>query len=271
MKKLITVCILILAVFLPSVGANVFNPNIMYRFDAENEDFRMALDKNMNLHFTLIERSDNSVAISIFGNKGFDIEKTICIPFDPEDIRDFGLYNNSGLNNCEVWLTQNLFNTDDKWEYMIYDYETETMKVYNEDSEYLGSIQNGLNLDAIFIIGENACFFGYDDYDDGDLLCSFTSKGNSMKEIKLDESKSVITYPNPIRSSENFIIELNSPLPENGKLKIMNTSGRVIFSKNVTAGENIIIVPSIRLRKGMYVYVIESRGNIIGTDKIIVD
>lgn len=244
---------------------NSLKPTVLFEVQDDDDVVGYALNKDIQLQHMLVNRQGNKTTVSILNLNSFTVQKSFTVPFDWDDVVALG------VDDGELWLTQNMFNNDDKWEFIVWQNDGENQAVYNEDGVCLGVIAN-YTLEYVVRNGTAACFAGYVlDSDDSEFaFLQFNGNGAGVKSISLQQQGSV-AYPNPVKQNSKFTVEFSSPLNMDGKLKIYDTSGRKVYRKNVKAGDSSVSIPSVTLRKGLYFYVVEKGGNILLSDKLIVD
>lgn len=260
MKKILPI-ILGLAVS-SSIAADNLTPTILF----ENIYTGVAMNKSMQFQTLAVEKQENQTTVHILNKNEFSIERSIIVPFNYYDLVSL-----TTPYGDECLLTQNMFNNDDKWEYVVWEEETDTQTVYNEDGECLGIIPEGYEVETLIINGTAACFMGYYQQNHYYSMFQFNNNDSGIKSLSLKEKSDVKAYPNPVRQENQFTVEFSSPLTREGKLKIYDTSGKIMYRKNVMAGESSVNVPVVRLRPGLYFYVIEKGGQILASDKLIVE
>ena len=246
-----------------SFAENPLNPSILFELQDDDDFISYALNKDLQLQHLIMEGQEDETTISILSLNSFTIEKTFTVPFDKYDIVELG------IDNGELWITQNMFNNDDKWEFIVWQNDGENQAVYNEDGECLGIIAN-YEIENVIINGSVACFGGYGEGDYEWAYLQFKGSEAGVRTLSL-QTQSAVAYPNPVKQNNKFTVDFMSPLSIDGKMKIYDTSGRTVYRKSVKAGESSVNVPSVRLKKGLYFYVIEKGGTILVSDKLIVD
>ena len=204
--------------------------------------------------------------------------------FDLDELTGYDAYSGS------IW-SQNLFNDDDKIEYVFctfekqtteqrYDYILKKAEVMNEDGEVLGT----LPVEAISYYSGSGLEITIEltKFGDNYYIRNFTEPDSDYSEVsywKLNKSKggsgvsftktaSFKSYPNPVRSNEIFTIEVGEENVVSGNfIELCDQSGRMVYRQAITNSE--VKVPTRRM-KGMYIYNIVSGGKAISTGKVIV-
>lgn len=204
--------------------------------------------------------------------------------FDLDELTGYDAYSGS------IW-SQNLFNDDDKIEYVFctfekqtteqrYDYILKKAEVMNEDGEVLGT----LPVEAISYYSGSGLEITIEltKFGDNYYIRNFTEPDSDYSEVsywKLNKSKggsgvsftktaSFKSYPNPVRQNETFTIEVGEENVASGNfIELCDQSGRMVYRQAITNSE--VKVPTRRM-KGMYIYNIISGGKAISTGKVIV-
>lgn len=204
--------------------------------------------------------------------------------FDLDELTGYDAYSGS------IW-SQNLFNDDDKIEYVFctfekqtteqrYDYILKKAEVMNEDGEVLGT----LPVEAISYYSGSGLEITIEltKFGDNYYIRNFTEPDSDYSEVsywKLNKSKggsgvsftktaSFKSYPNPVRQNETFTIEVGEENVASGNfIELCDQSGRMVYRQAITNSE--VKVPTRRM-KGMYIYNIVSEGKAISTGKVIV-
>ena len=204
--------------------------------------------------------------------------------FDLDELTGYDAYSGS------IW-SQNLFNDDDKIEYVFctfekqtteqrYDYILKKAEVMNEDGEVLGT----LPVEAISYYSGSGLEITIEltKFGDNYYIRNFTEPDSDYSEVsywKLNKSKggsgvsftktaSFKSYPNPVRQNETFTIEVGEENVASGNfIELCDQSGRMVYRQAITNSE--VKIPTRRM-KGMYIYNIVSGGKAISTGKVIV-
>ncbi len=241
-----------------------------------------ALDKNNKMLPVTIEYQGNNARFTIYDENLSTVKKQFILNDvynsnyrDPNPVYPFDLGAPYQLN-ANVYLTQTLFNADEKWEIVIRSgdeyYSTSTYEVYNEDGDCLGEVPSINDLDGknelmeyIYLNGE-FYLVGFDDNTINFYSCK--PGAASVPSIELGQS-AVRAYPNPLPAGHSLTVELAAPADEATTVEVYDIAGRLITSAKATAGETKVAVPSRRLRNGNYVYTVKSNGQTIEEGKII--
>lgn len=197
-------------------------------------------------------------------------------------------------------ITQTFFNNDEKWEYVlgtfVYtmeqdgDYPHEYFKItkaeiLDEDGRALGTVPTeALNVESssgyvpeayleVVKMGENYYLFNEKmDYIDNKYNGTFTfykiTKGNGTVGVSFTKAAEFKGYPNPVRQSETFTIEVGEENVGIGSfIEVCDQSGRMVHRQAITSKE---VKVSTRRLKGMYIYNVVSGGKTVNTGKVII-
>lgn len=265
-----------------AANAATISPKLVKTISAS--ETAAALDKDNQMLPVTIEYQGNNARFTVYDANLSNVKKQFILndvyngnAKGPEPVYPFELATAYQLNS-NVFLTQTLFNADEKWEVVIrtgdeYDYSSGKFDVYNEDGLYLGEVPSTNDLyegktesmEYIYLNGE---FFlvGYNDSAINFYSCNPAAA--SVPSIELGQS-TAHAYPNPLPAGHSLTIELASPADEATTVEVYDINGRLITSAKATAGETKVAVPSRRLRNGNFVYTVISNGQTIEQGKII--
>lgn len=232
-----------------------------------------ALDKNGREHvvlwdrisgsrykYTILENDGSGAALASFEAPSPEV---LAHPESQHDVRGGFIF------------TQNLFNDDDNWEYIVLEGEgwgdsPYTSIVYNDNGELLGSFQGDVY--CIVSCGSTIYAIYEETYESGnETLVSFKGNYSQTRSIALQPKNEARAIPNPVAKGSLLTIELGRQMEADGKMKIVNGAGQQVFETSVKAGESNIQIPFVVLPKGVYIYTIESNKQIIASDRIVVD
>lgn len=192
----------------------------------------------------------------------------------------------------DIYITQNLFNNDDKWEYLVADYSgpssiyyygtevtvnedgTVTLKrdgyvspesrgyvVYNEDEEKLGNIPTR---DLYVINGKPYAYVYADEFSSYRSLYSFDKEGGDIDLVetvrvkgarRLDAMKGIVT------------VDINAE-QAGGEVVVSTPDGKVMANKKVGIGQTQI--NSQPLPAGIYVVSLLKGGRVVESEKYLV-
>jgi hypothetical protein len=129
--------------------------------------------------------------------------------------------------------------------------DTWTYATYVEDREDLGV--------AAFIVGRNSGRVLHANVKYADSSVPTSLKRPAISTLKL--------YPNPVR--ETLFVNLGMTTEQEGQLKLIDMSGRVVVHELLPAGYQIFKLDVAHLERGVYVVQWEQSGVIRGLDKLI--
>lgn len=198
------------------------------------------------------------------------------------NIRNFAQRNDGDVN---LLLTQTLFNTDDKWEFVFSKNDNEWV-VVNEAGDNLGSIsKSGLCKDYLYFVpyynmadewrARLVCAVRdpknhYEDTPMGLKFFLFTNDGSNV-DISHNELQTAVGYPNPVPAGSDFSISMTSEIPEGTTLNVATISGAVVYSTELKAGETKAVVPASVLTPGVYVYSVVAGDTPFASGKILAE
>lgn len=180
----------------------------------------------------------DDATVKIF-NDDFSIYKTFTLGLS---------YNESITQMDQIVVTQHLFNTDDLYEVVVYN--GEEWKVYNENSEMLGTIPSPM----LMRVGEKNYIYTYDN---GEYtLYALESRTNSLVSVRKLEG--VRVYPNPVNSGE--MVRFQLPEGAIADIDIYNAAGQQEL--RVVGGEGTLELPANNLGNGVHPFkVTDNEGN----------
>lgn len=165
------------------------------------------------------------------------------------------------FNGPSFAISKHIFNTDDKYEFMILAYSQEynrKLLLFNEDGQLIKDFHpnpsdksyrwyyvfhdSSANINKILV---NNYVNGYDDQTD---VYSLPTSALTTKEIQSQGKLSA--FPIPTNKTFNFIN------PKNGanKIEIFDLTGKIVINKSFGVSENTISLDVENLPKGIYIY-----------------
>ena len=213
--------------------------------------------------------SDKEAVIMHVYGEDLTLKKTITpseepIPFTVKNL-------NSNSSDYTMYLTQTLFNDDEKYEYIVsvpkknqygYDYSA-GLKIMSDDGSVLQTIMFPENVTGyfdrgikLFIIGSSKYLEGgdYEDADENEYMNLYKIN----KDAKDPSKVSIATAPmrvsvSPRMASRNQ--DINVVAEGNGVREVIvtNAAGQVVYSTKVAAGETSVKINSRRLSSGLNV------------------
>ncbi len=214
-----------------------------------------------------------------------------------EDIYDrmCGLYycdmDENSFTDEDFYLTQNLFNTDDKYEYLVFSYELVESSSSENDRDGDGTIdqqiiyynpratklscssEDGHTLWQVDINGSGSCNVyringKYYIRIDG-IIYLINKESTGLKTVQNTAAMKV--FPTLASPSDAITIELNAEGGDASRhLYISDAAGRIVDSRVVEAGKNSVSVDAGRFRSGMYNFTLEENGRVVDNGKIVV-
>ena len=193
----------------------------------------------------------------------FNLKKTITPESVPSALHVQMLNANSA--DYTIYLTQTLFNDDEKFEYLIEPgsgmYATE-LKVVSEDGTVLQTLKYPAGVKVyrdeidLFVVGSNKYLRIGESVDENGNEYMNLYKIN--KDAKDPSKVSIATAPmrvsvSPRMASRNQ--DINVVAEGNGVREVIvtNAAGQVVYSTKVAAGENNVRISSRRLSSGLNV------------------
>ena len=198
---------------------------------------------------------------------------------------------NSFSSDEVFYLTQNLFNADDKYEYLVYSYESVVSSSSENDRDSDGTIDQQIiyyvpRATKLSCLSEDGHTLWQVDINGGESCTIYRINGKyyiraegvfylidkestGLKTVQNTAAMKV--YPTLARPSDAITIELNVAGGNTLRhLYISDAAGRIVDSRTVEAGKNSVSVDAGRFRSGMYNFTLEENGRIVDNGKIIV-
>ena len=212
-----------------------------------------------------VEYSEDRTAATmrVYDNE-FNLKKTITPESVPSNLDVHVLNENSA--DYTIYLTQTLFNDDEKFEYLIEPgsgmYATE-LKVVSEDGTVLQTLKFPAGVEVyrgdgigLFVMGSNKYLrIGKSVDENGN---EYMNLYKINKDAKDPSKVSIATAPmrvsvSPRMASRNQ--DINVVAEGNGVREVIvtNAAGQVVYSTKVAAGENNVRISSRRLSSGLNV------------------
>ena len=211
-----------------------------------------------------VEYSEDRTAATmrVYDNE-FNLKKTITPESVPSNLDVHVLNENSA--DYTIYLTQTLFNDDEKFEYLIEPgsgmYATE-LKVVSEDGTVLQTLKYPAGVEVyrdeidLFVVGSNKYLRIGESVDENGNEYMNLYKIN--KDAKDPSKVSIATAPmrvsvSPRMASRNQ--DINVVAEGNGVREVIvtNAAGQVVYSTKVAAGETNVKISSRRLSSGLNV------------------
>lgn len=200
----------------------------------------------------------------------------------------------NGHDLAPAALTQNLFNNDDKLEFIrgtynpnpgtsgsgYSDYELTKAELISENGTVLANIPvEAVDADYpdeswvdLVQLGDNYYLYSTtkesSSTDRGDISTFYKITKGVDTGVSFIKSAAFKSYPNPVHQNEIFTIQIDeTTLGNSNFIEISDMNGRIMYRQTVTDSE--VKVPTSKLR-GMYIYTILSDGKATDTGKVIV-
>lgn len=200
----------------------------------------------------------------------------------------------NGYDVDDAVLTQNLFNNDDKLEFIrgtyklkagtsgggYNNYELTKAELISEDGTLLANIPvaaiNARYVDESWVnlaqLGNNYYLYSTTEEssstDKGEIATFYKITKGGDTGVSFTKAAEFRGFPNPVRPNEVFTIQLDEAISGNSNsIEISDMNGRIIHRQAIDSSE--VKVPT-RGMKGMYIYTILSDGKAISTGKVIV-
>ncbi len=187
-------------------------------------------------------------------------------------------------------LTQNLFNTDDKYEYLCAYYGFMKGSVHENDRDGDGMIDERTTyyhtrITKIACESENGQILWQIDAFDGyayiykwhgkfylhteNALYLIDKEASALRTVQNTAAMKV--FPTLASPRDAITIELNAEGGDASRhLYISDAVGRIVDSRVVEAGKNSVSVDAGRFRSGMYNFTLEENGRVVDNGKIVV-
>ena len=238
---------------------------------ADSELYGIGEEYSYNHETSLVSvgYSDKVAVIMHVYGEDLNLKKTITPSEEPIPFSVINL--NSNSSDYTMYLTQTLFNDDEKYEYIVsvpqknqygYDYSA-GLKIMSDDGSVLQTIMFPENVTGyfdrgikLFIIGSSKYLEG-GDYEDADGN-EYMNLYKINKDAKDPSKVSIATAPmrvsvSPRMASRNQ--DINVVAEGNGVREVIvtNAAGQVVYSTKVAAGETNVKINSRRLSSGLNV------------------
>lgn len=200
----------------------------------------------------------------------------------------------------DIIVTQTLFNTDEKYEYIRCKYTTYSDRFIGED-DYDGdgitdtrSFRSGYEYVGIEVVSEDGnviASFDAGDTDGGDLIIwegkrylrfyDYSGEENAYKFYEITPNGSGITrassaafmhiLPAMPKKNTSVTVEFGEEsVKKGGQLMITDMNGRTVYRNAVAPGETSVRVPLRRMESGVYNVTLTNDGKKMETSKLIV-
>ncbi len=197
--------------------------------------------------------------------------------------------------------TQNIFNTDEKYEYLRYKittysnrlvgegdtdgdgiadvrafesgYEYVGLEVVSEDGNVIASVDVGdVEGGCDLILWEGKRYFGFDVYNGENFeyqIYEINPNGNNITRVSSQAFMHIL--PAMPRKNTSVTVELGEESVKNGgQLMITDMNGRTVYRNAVDPGETSVRVPLRRMASGVYNVTLTNKGQKVETSKLII-
>lgn len=210
----------------------------------------------------------------------------------------------SHYSDAPILLTQNLFNDDEKYEYIVPKYRLEEerveerpdvtgpiedvyiyghcyftgIEVRSENENVIFSIDFNREYDDIrckVVLWEDKTYLVFSSFDDEGSTSTFyllKREASNVSIKKVETPGSLKLLPSFARKNTMVTIDLGEYTKESdGMLFVTDINGKTIYSKSIASGMNSIQIPTNNFSSGLYIVSFKSAGNTYETAKLIVD
>ena len=196
--------------------------------------------------------------------------------------------------------TQNIFNTDEKYEYLRYKittysnrlagetdtdgdgiadvrafesgYEYVGLEVVSEDGNVIASFDIGDVESPSLILWEGKRYLGFNVYgEDNDSYQIYEINSNGSGITRASSAAFMHILPAMPKKNTNVTVELGEESVKNGgQLMITDMNGRTVYRNAVAPGETSVRVPLRRMESGVYNVTLTNKGQKVETSKLII-
>ena len=212
--------------------------------------------------FYVSKTSDNKLKIY---HADYSLNKIINVPIPANYKLLFGGYDYDGT---PFPISKNIFNMDNKYEFMIeayyYDNATSTnhtkLLLINEDGQLLKDFHPN---DGVVNYGEKYMIFHDAIVNKNKLIVSNWLNGNSMDQFdiyllptsaltlkEIQTNGKLTAFPIPTKST----LKIQNPNNNSNIVEVFDTTGKLVLTKNFSKNEDLIILNVENLMKGLYFY-----------------
>ncbi len=199
-----------------------------------------------------------------------------------------------------LFATQNLFNNDDKYEYLTYiveavDYKYENLdlgwrvsgqklavtgiKIMSEDGTTLNTVRFPDGYSSLtstyyyhlVTLGDKnyLSIMAWDENDDRyALIYAIDSSNNSVKSVGAPIKVKV--HPTAPQRGESVNVDLSEELTQGAIINVTSASGNVVMTQKVAAGTNRATIDTSSLQRGMYIVTVNNGKATRENTKIII-
>jgi hypothetical protein len=195
-----------------------------------------------------------------------------------------------------IYLTQNLFNNDEKYEYIIPNKEvvdidriedhyhvtgqtirTTGYRIMSEDGTILSTIKypngyfdggNGMSHAVLNNKNYLLCSVNDKDYNDYYLVYEIDPSSNSVKSVGAPIKTSV--HPTAPARGETVNIDLSDVAAQGATVSVTSVSGKTVMSEKIAGGTNHASIDTSSLQRGVYVVTVNNGKTTRENTKIII-
>lgn len=248
----------------------------------------LAVDANRQIHYCTYTNEGMTYNFKVY-DTDFNLEKEFTIT--PEKGEGTDLWVGYGQTVLSMWdaeptvLTQNLYNSDDRWEVVFTDCNADTFTVlkhmvYSEDgnklfdfkeNDFASDIYVDSDGELDYILGKKQSYIRFSAETEDkttQYIISFYDANTSAQYIS---KPTVRVFPNPLPAGRTLTISLDTPVANDSRLIVSDMNGRAVYRRNLKAGTENITVPAGNLRHGMYIYNIIAGSDLLQSGKVIAE
>lgn len=254
------------------------------RFSADNKSKILSSD---------ISEDGEFVKINVY-NDSFNIEHSIEIKGRRKNENADGWYNTyyleaiwdvvdidaNGLttDDAPMYVTQTLFNNDDKYEYARPKYDTSGekiigMEVVSEDGNIIANFDGLVDVELLiwngkyYLIGE----YGWDENTKTGRYAFYEINPNVNGITRVSSEAFMHILPAMPRKNTSVTVEFGEEsVKDGGQLMIVDMSGRTVYRNAVAPGETSVRVPLRRIASGVYnVTLVNGKKKVEGSKLIV--
>ncbi|MCD8303772.1 MAG: T9SS type A sorting domain-containing protein [Prevotellaceae bacterium] len=221
--------------------------------------------------------TDDTYTFEIY-NSDIELEKTITLTDDWKHLDYRNLNTNNSGEDFEIYLSQTLFNQDDKWEWVAL--------VENEDGKYAGLkvMQEGdvelcsLDFDTeysrlylqIWLLDDKVYLVVELEYPYDGLIFYQINSGEEASIKYVGKVKGLSISPTILERSTPVTIEFVDDTEATHKVTVTSASGQVVQRLTVAAGQTSVSLNTSSWGKGMNIVTTKNSNNETESCKLIV-
>ena len=248
------------------------------RFSADNKNKILSSD---------ISEDGEFVKINVY-NDSFNIEHSIEIKGRRKKYNTYYLEaiwdvvdidaNSLTTDDTPMYVTQTLFNNDDKYEYARPKYDTSGenrigMEIVSEDGNIIANFDGLVDVELLiwngkyYLTGE----YGWDEDTKTGRYAFYEINPNVNGITRVSSEAFMHILPAMPKKNTSVTVELGEESVKNGgQLMITDMSGRTVYRNAVAPGETSIRVPLNRMASGVYNVTLTNKGQKVEGSKLII-